>query len=31
MDAVLIMIVAFVGYIIAYRLYGEFVGKRSSN
>jgi len=28
MDAVLIMIVAFAGYIIAYRLYGEFVGKK---
>lgn len=28
MDAVLIMIIAFAGYIIAYRLYGKFVGKK---
>lgn len=28
MDAVLIMVLAFAGYIIAYRLYGEFVGKK---
>ncbi len=28
MDAVLIMILAFVGYIIAYKLYGEFIGKK---
>ncbi|MCF7941353.1 MAG: carbon starvation protein A [Spirochaetia bacterium] len=28
MDAVLIMVLAFAGYIIAYRLYGQFVGKK---
>lgn len=28
MDAVLIMVIAFVGYLIAYRLYGRFVGKK---
>ncbi len=28
MTAVMIMIVAFVGYIVAYRLYGEFIGKK---
>lgn len=28
MDVILIMVLAFVGYIIAYKLYGEFIGKR---
>ncbi|MXI87399.1 carbon starvation protein A [Sphaerochaeta halotolerans] len=28
MDVVLIMVLAFVGYIIAYKLYGEFIGKK---
>jgi carbon starvation protein len=28
MDAVIIMVVAFVGYLLAYRLYGRFVGKK---
>jgi len=28
MDAVLIMVVAFVGYLAAFKLYGEFIGKR---
>ncbi|UCF96735.1 MAG: carbon starvation protein A [Spirochaetaceae bacterium] len=28
MDAVIIMVVAFVGYLVAYRLYGRFVGKK---
>lgn len=28
MDAILIMVLAFVGYIIAYKIYGEFIGKR---
>ncbi|MBN1834725.1 MAG: carbon starvation protein A, partial [Spirochaetales bacterium] len=28
MDAVLIMVLAFVGYLLAYRLYGRFVGKK---
>ena len=28
MDAILIMVVAFVGYLLAYRLYGRFIGKK---
>jgi len=28
MDAVLIMVLAFVGYIVAYKIYGEFIGKK---
>ena len=28
MDAIIIMVVAFVGYLLAYRLYGRFVGKK---
>ncbi|MDD4083895.1 MAG: carbon starvation CstA family protein, partial [Sphaerochaetaceae bacterium] len=28
MGAILIMVVSFVGYIVAYRLYGEFIGKK---
>ena len=31
MDAVLIMVVAFVGYLLAYRLYGKFIGQKVFN
>ncbi|MDC7226834.1 MAG: carbon starvation protein A [Spirochaetales bacterium] len=31
MDAILIMVVAFVGYVVAYQLYGRFVGKKIFN
>jgi len=31
MDAILIMIIAFVGYLLAYRLYGKFVGQKIFN
>ena len=31
MDAVLIMVLAFVGYILMYRLYGQFIGRKIFN
>ena len=31
MDAVLIMVVAFVGYILMYRFYGRFIGRKIFN